>query len=319
MGGSSKGGGGSTTKQQLDPMLKPYVEFALKEGKSQYQDRVSGYQPYSGQTVAGFSPDTQNYFSGVRDLTAGTQGVQQAQDIAGQAASGVAGLPAFQAGQFGGVPLGQAQIEAYQNPFTQDVINAQMQSMQQRAGEEAAALRTRQAGARALGGSRAAVESALQDRFANQQMAETEAALRSSGYQQALAAAQEQQARELQAQRDAEQSRQFAENAGLARGEFGLSSAARIAALAQAERDMETQRLDALKSIGTQQQALTQAELDDAYKRYLEGRDWQKNELADYAAIAYGAPAGSTQKTTQSVDPWSTIGGLAMYGIGTFL
>jgi hypothetical protein len=317
--GGSKSGGSSTTKTQLDPMLKPYVQFALQQGKEQYLDRAGNYQPYSGKTVAGFTPDTQDFFSGVRNLTAGTQGTAQAQGMATSAAQQAMSRPEYGAGKFGVGNLTADQIRAYQNPYTEDVINTQLAGMQRRAGEQAAALRTRQASAGALGGSRGAVESILADRESQALMADTEAKLRAQGYDAATSTALAQQERALQAQRDEEASRQFAEQAGLARGEYGLTAAGRIAQLAQQERDMETQRLEALRGIGTQQQLLSQAELDDLYKRYIEERDWDKNQLADYAAIAYGAPAGSTSTSSQSMSPWSTLGGLAMYGIGSLI
>lgn len=319
MGGGGKGGGSSTTTTQLDPMLKPYVKFALEQGKKQYLQRAGDYQPYEGETVAGFTPDTQGYFTGVRNLTAGVPGTQQAAGMATGAAQQAMERPQYQAGQFGVGNLTSEQINQYMNPYTENVINTQLAGMQKRAGEQAAALRSRQASAGALGGSRGAVESVLADRESQALMAETEAKLRAAGYDDATATALAQQERQLQAQRDEEASRQFAEQAGLARGEYGLTAAGRIAQLAQQERDMEAQRLEALRGIGTQQQLLSQAELDDLYKRYLEERDWAKNELADYASIAYGAPAGSTSKASQSYNPWSTIGGLAMYGIGSLI
>lgn len=319
MGGGSKSGGSSTTKTQLDPMLKPYVKFALEEGKSQYKDRSGNYSPYGGETVAGFTPDTQSYFGGVRDLTAGTQGTAQAQQMATDASGAMMSRPEYNAGQFGVGNLTQEQIGQYMNPYTESVINTQLGGMQKRAGEQAAALRTRQAGAGALGGSRAGVESVLANRESQQLMADTEAKLRAQGYDAATATALSQQERQLQTQRDQEAARQFEEQAGLARGEYGLTASGRIADLAAQERDMETQRLEALRGIGTQQQLLSQAEMDDMYKRYIEGRDWDKNQLADYAAIAYGAPAGSSSTSSQSMSPWSTLGGLAMYGIGSLI
>jgi hypothetical protein len=300
-------------------MLKPYVKFALEQGKQQYNDRAGGYKPYGGQTVAGFTPDTQDYFGGVRNLTAGKQGTAEAQTMASNAANATMARPEYGAGQFGVGNLTSDQINQYMNPYTENVINTQLGGMQKRAGENAAALRTRQASAGALGGSRGAVESVLADRESQSLMAETEAKLRAQGYDAATSTALAQQERQLQAQRDAESSRQFAENAGMARGQYGLTAAGRIADLAAQERDMETQRLEALRGIGTQQQLMSQAEMDDLYKRYIEERDWDKNELADYASIAYGAPAGSTSKTSQSMSPWSTLGGLAMYGIGSLI
>jgi hypothetical protein len=54
MGG---GGGSSTTKSELDPTLKPYVEYGLQEAKAQYQ--APGAQFFPGQTYVGPSEATQ--------------------------------------------------------------------------------------------------------------------------------------------------------------------------------------------------------------------------------------------------------------------
>jgi hypothetical protein len=318
MGGK---GGSTTTKQQLDPMLKPYVEYALQQGKQQYQDRTSGYKPYSGQTVAGFTPDTQAYFSGVRGLTANNADMGAASRAANEAGTGYLGTTAqYDPSKFSGNVVSGEDINRYMNPFTEDVIKRQMASMGQQRDEAAAALRARQAGSRALGGSRAAVESVLANQKYNETMANTEAELRMQGYDKATATALAQQQALNQAARDEEQSKQFGatfeERAAADRAQFGLQKANELAQLSEAERAQEIDRLNMLKGIGTQQQLLNQAQLEDQYKRYLEQRDWAKNQLADYAAIAYGAPHGSTQTTSQSSSPWSTLGGLAMYGLG---
>lgn len=319
MGG--KGGGSQTTTQQLDPMLKPYVQYALEQGKSQYQTRTSGYKPYTGQTVAGFTPDTQAYFAGVRGLAPNNADMQAASRTANAAGTGYLGTTAqYDPTTFSGNVVSGEDISKYMNPYTDDVIKRQMASMGQQRDEAAAALRTRQAGAGALGGSRAAVETVLANQKYNQQMADTEAQLRMQGYDRATATALAQQQALNQAERDTEQSQQFGatfeERAAADRAQFGLQKASELAQLSEAERAQEIERLNALKGIGTQQQLLNQAQLEDQYKRFIEQRDWAKNQLADYAAIAYGAPHGSTQTTSQSYSPWSTLGGLALYGLG---
>ena len=315
------GGGSTTTKQQLDPMLKPYVEYALQQGKQQYQTSTSGYKPYSGQTVAGFTPDTQAYFAGVRGLSPTNANMQAASRAANEAGTGYLGSAAnYDPTRFSGNVVSGEDISRYMNPYTEDVIKRQMTSMGQQRDEAAAALRTRQAGAGALGGSRAAVESVLANQKYNQTMADTEAQLRMAGYDRATSTALAQQQALNQAARDEEQSKQFGatfeERAAADRAQFGLEKATKLAQMSESERAQEIERLNMLKGIGTQQQLLQQAQLEDAYKRFIEARDWNKNQLADYAAIAYGAPHGSTQTTSQSFSPWSMLGGLAMYGLG---
>jgi hypothetical protein len=320
--GKSSGGGSSTTTQQLDPTIKPYVQYALEQGKSQYQNSL-GYKPYSGQTVAGFTPDTQKYFAGVRALSPNNADMIAASKQANAAGVGYLGSDAnFDPTKFSGNQVAGADISKYMNPYLDDVVSKQMASMGQQRDEAAAALRTRQAGAGALGGSRAAVETVLANQKYNQTMADTEAELRMQGYDRATATALAQQAALNQAERDTEQSKQFGagfEEAGAQnRAEYGLRKAAELGQLSEAERAQAMDQLNALKGIGTQQQLLQQAQLEDAYKRYIEQRDWQKNQLADYAAIAYGAPHGSTQtsRESSSFNPFSALGGLAMYGLG---
>lgn len=321
MGSSSKGGGSQTTTQKLDPTVAPYVKKALQEGWSQYESRKGQYTPYSGKTVAGFNQDTQDYFTGVRGLTAGNQDMTNASNQANAAGVDYLGSTGTYAPtKFTGNVLTGEDISKYMNPYTEDVINRQMASMGKQRDEAAAALRTRQAGAGALGGSRAAVETVLANQKYNDTMANTEAELRMQGYDKATATALAQQNALNQAARDTEQSQQFGatfeERAAQDRANYGLQKAEELSRMSEQERNMEIQRLDKLKGIGTQQQLLDQAQLEDAYKRYLEGRDWDKNQLADYAAIAYGAPHGSTTTQSQSYNPWSTLGGLAMYGLG---
>lgn len=311
------GGGSTTTTQKLDPTIAPFVKFALNEGKGSYLARKGNYPNYGGDLVAGFTPDTEDYFTGVRGLTAGTGEVDEATGMVRNAYGNYANAPNYQGAQFDPRRVSAADIEEYMNPFQRQAIDAATGGISRRQGEEAAALRTRQAGAGALGGSRGAIETELQNREYRQLAADTEAKMLSEGYDKATAMATGQQAAAQQADRDTEQSRQFAENAAGQKAEYGLLAGDKLANLGQMARDMETQRLDALRSIGSQQQALTQTELDTLYKQYVEGRDWDKNELADYAAIAYGAPRGSVTTQSQSSSPLSSVLGTALYGVGS--
>jgi hypothetical protein len=77
-GGGSKGGGSSQTTNQLDPTVRPFVEFGLNEAKDLYQTSSPEY--FGGQTYIGpFAQTT------------------QALDLAGQRA--LAGSPLLPAAQ----------------------------------------------------------------------------------------------------------------------------------------------------------------------------------------------------------------------------
>ena len=322
-GGYGSGNVGSSRDKGFLGLFADGGILALKEGGEAEVDYgtvipagPSGYQKYTGDLVAGFTPDTQDYFSGVRGSTAGQEAMGQAQTAMQGAGAGYTGSPAYAAGKFTPGQITQEAIQSGMNPFQEEVINRQMGRMGLQAAEEAAALRARQAARNALGGSRGAVESAIQSRSAGQTMAETEAALRLAGYNQARAAAELQQQRPMEAAQDEEASRQFAENAAASRAGFGLTQGEALQGLSAAQQQQEFNRLEGLKNIGAQQQALEQALLDTEYKQYLEGRDWNKNELADFAAIAYGAPAGSTQTSTSEAASSGILGPI-MYGVGS--
>ena len=56
-GGGSGGGGTSTTKSELDPTVKPFVQYGLEQAKGLYQSNTPQY--YGGQTYIGPSAQTQ--------------------------------------------------------------------------------------------------------------------------------------------------------------------------------------------------------------------------------------------------------------------
>jgi hypothetical protein len=100
MGG---GGGGSTTNTEIDPFLKPYVEYGLKEGQKLYEAPGPGFFP--GQTYIDPSQAT-------------SQALQMAQQRA------TAGSPLLQSAQ-------QQQLQTIQgrgtNPFLQGALSAAYQ------------------------------------------------------------------------------------------------------------------------------------------------------------------------------------------------
>jgi hypothetical protein len=56
-GGGSGGGGTSETKTQLDPTVKPFVQYGLEQAKGLYESNTPQY--YGGQTYVGPSAQTQ--------------------------------------------------------------------------------------------------------------------------------------------------------------------------------------------------------------------------------------------------------------------
>jgi hypothetical protein len=57
-GGGGGGGSKQTTQQQLDPTVRPFVEYGLQEAKGLYQSDTPQYYPY--QTYIDPSQQTQS-------------------------------------------------------------------------------------------------------------------------------------------------------------------------------------------------------------------------------------------------------------------
>jgi len=79
----SKGGGSTRTITQTSApstFAQPFLEYGMQEAKDLYQSQMPQYYP--GQTVVGFSPETEMALSGYRQMaTAGSPFVQATQDV----------------------------------------------------------------------------------------------------------------------------------------------------------------------------------------------------------------------------------------------
>jgi len=95
--GGGGGGGSSETKNQLDPTIRPFVEYGLNEAKALYQTTTPEY--YGGQTYIGPSAQTQSALQAAQNralagnpLLTGAQ-AQQGATVGGEFLS--AGNPYF--------------------------------------------------------------------------------------------------------------------------------------------------------------------------------------------------------------------------------
>jgi len=262
------------------------------------------FVPYTGPRVAGFNPDQLRQFQATRGLfesgmqydpLAGLQELAQAptptiqpvtgfqaptiQGLQGPQAAQIGGVQGPQAAQIGGVSTPQfrglldADIGAYQSPYTQQVIEQSMADIQRQADISRGQAQSRAIGAGAFGGSRSALLESESQRPFIEQMARTAAGLRESGFQQAQQAALSDLERQQQlgvfgaeqAQQRALQQAQLQQQAGLTGFE------------AQQQRALEQARLgqqDGLTGFEAQQQrAMRQAEL--AQQAGLAGQDIQ--------------------------------------------
>ena len=133
-------------------------------------------------------------------------------------------------------PFSGADINAFMNPYQEDVINRSLGDIE--SSRQMADLRDRQAAtqARAFGGSRQGVQSSLTNAAALKQAADLSANLRNQGFGQATQLAQ------------------------YARGQ-NLQGGQNVMALGGARQAFEQQQLDAIRNIGLQKLGIVQSSL----------------------------------------------------------
>jgi hypothetical protein len=191
-----------------------------------------------------------------------------------------------------GTQLGQIQATGQQTAFQQ----AQEQFNREQAAQQAAGQANLQA---ALGTQQLGTQTGLQALLANQQQA-------------------------LEAQRLAEQSKQFgAQNQLAALGQAGQMGQT-LGNLGQYQQQADLQRLQAQGAAAGQAQAMEQQYLDQYYQDFLRQRDYPVEQLGYLSNLLRGLPVGlSSTQTTYAPSPsmasqvlGAGLGGLSMYNMG---
>jgi len=248
----------TTTSSNVIPKypeeLKPYIEEAMKANQEIYKQRLEGgYQPYTGQTIAGFTPEEIASQEGLKSLV-GTQAPlqQEALDLARGTAR-----------QF--TP---ETAQEYMSPYLRTALDAQKQEAQ-RQYERTAVPQFEADAVRAGGmsglGSRAGVEAAERATGQNRLLANIEAEGQQKAFQAAQDAFRDQTTRERQAATQ-------------------ISTAApNIFKSALSEQGL-------LQTMGEQKRDLGQSTLDEAYLKYIEQQQFPESQLARYQSSIYGNP-----------------------------
>lgn len=296
----------TTTSSDLPEYIKPYVERFLPRAETV---STMPYQPYGGQRLADFSPDTQAAF-------------QQVRDVAGQAPTGITnamqtaqGIAGFQSGNIGTQGIPDMNVQQYMNPYIQNVLDVQKQRAQQAYQEQQAGRNAAAVQAGAFGGNRRFVQDALAQRDLNQQLQGIEAEGLQRAYDTATGLFTSDQARNLQAQMANEEARRMGASLGLegARTSADLQKMYQQYGLANAE---------ALSGIGAKEQQRQQAGLDLAYQDFVNQRDYPYQQLSKYASLLYGNPIQNSQTsttTTPAPDFLSQLIGAATTAAGFFI
>jgi hypothetical protein len=243
-GGKGGGGGGGPQTQtsystNLPEYARPYYEELLKQsGKQIYTTDPSGnvtgvkeFTPYTGERVAGFTPEQQ----AVQAQTAGlTQPGQFAGATTGLGAGTTMGLSAGMAGLGQAFGYNPAEISGgmftpgaasyYANPYQQNVTDIALRQASLQGAKDKTAGALGSIGRGTFGGARQALMQSEQQRNLNQQLGDIQAQGSQQGYLNAQQQFQADQLRRLQAAQLNQQGQQFQAGIGKDIGLAGLTA-----------------------------------------------------------------------------------------------
>ena len=264
------GGGSRPATQQviqtskLPEEIAPFAKEVLEEAKVLYGKQVgAGYTPYTGDTIASFTPEQQR----AQRALAGLYGSSD------QTFADVAKITEGLDEKFTG-DIAQEYMSPYQQAVTdiekrqamEDYSSRIMPTFEKRAID---------AGGMSGLGSRAAIEAAQ----LGGKQAERLGDIQAKGLQRAYADAQSQFAQ--QKERERMQAADMLKTQGVRRAS-------------------DLQELGALSTVGEQKQALAQQALDEAYYKHLEKQAYPQEKLAEYSGFVYGNPLMSQRDVTKT-------------------
>jgi hypothetical protein len=242
----------TTSKQsaEIPDELKPYVKEVLSEAQDIYKTRKGeGYVPFTGQEIAGFSPEQERAF----DLTS---------DVVGQTQAFA--TPAAQFAGLAGLGTTDADISRFMNPYASQVIDI-AERERRRAGDiEEQELASKAVKAGAFGGSRQGILEAERRRNLEQGIADIRTAGLGQAFKQAVEQAQAQQ-------------------------ESRLGAASRLTDLARVAPSGTAQELARLEAVGAARRGQSQAELDIARRKFEEEKTFPEATLAGYQSFVQPA------------------------------
>jgi len=308
--GKSSGGGTQTVSNKTE--YPDWVNNAAQKNlNASYQVAGNMMGPYSGQRVAGMSP-TQ-----LSDINAVQQNVGSTNPAFAYAQGTAADLTNYNPAQVNAGSLSGTDLSGYMNPYTQNVINSGLQSLDiqrqqalNQVGDQA--LRTG-----AFGGSRQGVSEGVTNAGSAMQAGQLASGLQAQNFAQAQSAAQNDINRNLQAQLANQQ-------AGLSGAGLNLQAANNLGTLAGQGQNSFLQGAAAGLTGQEALQAQQQAQLDAARQYYTEQQQFPIQQLQIPLQALGATPYGGTTTQT-SPGPTSNLGlsglggGLAGARIGSML
>jgi hypothetical protein len=357
-GGDSGGGGDQKTtsySSNLPEYAAPFYNELLKQtGRETFTTDASGavtgikpFQPYTGNRIAGFTPEQLAAQNETRDMDTpegfaqGSAGLTAAQQASlGATSTGLGQALGYQAGPMermgmSDTPLfNQGIAQYYMSPFQSNVTDIAVRQAQAEADRQRAQSAMGAINRGTFGGARDTLAQSLARSNTMQNVSD----LRYKGQQDAFTQAQQQFERDRGASMSAEgktldaelnrrqleeQARQYEAGMGkdlFSTGLAGLTDTSKgLGAMAATEQGTDLDRLRAQTAAGAETQALNQKAIDMDYQQAMEARDWNQKQLEFYSNILRGnaGALGSTQVNyTPAPSATSQIAGLGLAGLG---
>ena len=297
-GGGGQSSSGTTTQiSELPEWAKGYAKDTLAKTGALTDINQNPYKPYEANRIAGFSPLQQQAQQRAANMqTSGATGFGT--QLAGAAGLGALGArydpTQFQADQFGGDAAQQ-----YMSPYMQNVVDIQQREAQRQADIQGTQRGAQAVKSGAFGGSRQAIMDAEAARNLSMQKGDIQAQGLQSAYQQAQNQFNADQARRMQAQQLAEQSKQYGAGYGMQGLQTALQGAGQLGTLGGQEfaQGMDINKLQ--NAYGGQQQALQQQGLTQAYQDFQNQQNYPYKQLGFMSDMIRGLPLG--QQSTRQV------------------
>tara|TARA_B100000700_G_scaffold324126_1_gene429506 strand:- start:905 stop:3145 length:2241 start_codon:yes stop_codon:yes gene_type:complete len=244
---------------QLAPELAPFYKDILGKAQALYQTKeAEGFQPYTGPTIAQFTPEQEQAFTGLAGLS-GTTAPQfeEARTFTKAAAA----------------PVTTEEIEERMSPYQQAVVDIEKREAQKQFEQNVLPkIRQAQIAAGSFGGTRGTLleSQALADQ--SRALADIQARGSAAAFDQAMQALGQERARTGQA-------------------------GTQLGALAPSQLQTGLREVGALQSVGEARQKQTQAALDEAYQQFIQEQERPYQTLDRYSAIVRGMPTPMVQRT----------------------
>ena len=355
-GGSKGGGGGGNTTQtsystNLPEYAKPFYEELLKQtGKQVYETSplvydkkgkvigggdvtgVKEYTPYTGERIAGFTPEQQAVQAEVAGMETpggfGTaaSGLGMGTNLGfGAAGAGLGQAFGYAPTAISGGTFDPSAAAYYSSPYQEAVTDVAVREARRQGDIERSRGAMGAIGRGTFGGARQALMQAEQDRNLAQNIGDIRAKGAESGYLNAQKMFEADQARRMKAAELGQQGQQFAaglgKDIGLAGLQAGMEGAAKTGALAATEQVSNLERLKAQAASAGEKQALQQEINNLQYQQFQEQRNFQKAQLDYLSNILRGnaAALGTTQvQYAPAPSLASQLGGVGLAGLGLY-